>query len=197
MRHLSLVPSGASFNLCLAYRPRPRRRSRTRRRLRAAPPRRRPRTGRPGRDRPCPHAPHQRPVERARRRHARRNRLEAFHHARRRRPMSALRACAHDAASDQVLDWLKSGVDGDAPTVQLLETRLRREGQRDWSAWCAFVAQRSPQDARCCPSPRPSKRRAPMTRSRPLAEWLRALRELLKSQRPVGRCSTKASPAAK
>jgi ATP-dependent helicase/nuclease subunit B len=28
--------------------------------------------------------------------------------------MSALRACAHDAGSDQVLEWLKSGADGDA-----------------------------------------------------------------------------------
>ncbi len=51
--------------------------------------------------------------------------------------MSALRACAHDAGSDQVLDWLKSGDDGDALAVQGLESRLRREGVRDWSARCA------------------------------------------------------------
>src|SRR5690606_29384206 len=32
--------------------------------------------------------------------------------------MSALRACAHDAGSDAVLEWLKSGADGDAMAVQ-------------------------------------------------------------------------------
>jgi ATP-dependent helicase/nuclease subunit B len=97
--------------------------------------------------------------------------------------MSALRACAHDAASDQVLEWLKSGVDGDAPTVQLLEARLRREGQRDWSAWCAFMARsEKPQDATLLSFTEAiEERRAPMTRSRPLAEWLHALRELLEA----------------
>lgn len=97
--------------------------------------------------------------------------------------MSALRACAHDAASDQVLEWLKSGADGDAPTVQLLEARLRREGQRDWSAWCAFMARsEKPQDATLLSFTEAiEERRAPMTRSRPLADWLRALRELLEA----------------
>ncbi|MDQ0080310.1 ATP-dependent helicase/nuclease subunit B [Variovorax boronicumulans] len=97
--------------------------------------------------------------------------------------MSALRACAHDAASDQVLEWLKSGADGDAPTVQLLEARLRREGQRDWSAWCAFMARsEKPQDATLLSFTEAiEERRAPMTRSRPLAEWLHALRELLEA----------------
>jgi ATP-dependent helicase/nuclease subunit B len=97
--------------------------------------------------------------------------------------MSALRACAHDAASDQVLEWLKSGADGDALTVQLLEARLRREGQRDWSAWCAFMARsEKPQDATLLSFTEAIEaRRAPMTRSRPLADWLRALRELLEA----------------
>ncbi|MGJ7533986.1 MULTISPECIES: PD-(D/E)XK nuclease family protein [unclassified Variovorax] len=97
--------------------------------------------------------------------------------------MSALRACAHDAASDQVLEWLKSGADGDAPTVQLLEARLRREGQRDWSAWCAFMARsEKPQDATLLSFTEAiEERRAPMARSRPLAEWLHALRELLEA----------------
>jgi ATP-dependent helicase/nuclease subunit B len=97
--------------------------------------------------------------------------------------MSALRACAHDAASDQVLEWLKSGADGDAPTVQLLEARLRREGLRDWSAWCAFVARsEKPQDATLLSFTEAIEaRRALMTRSRPLADWLRALRELLEA----------------
>jgi len=97
--------------------------------------------------------------------------------------MSALRACAHDAASDQVLEWLKSGADGDAPAVQLLEARLRREGLRDWLAWCALVARsEKAQDATLLSfTGAIEARRAPMARSRPLADWLRALRELLEA----------------
>jgi len=97
--------------------------------------------------------------------------------------MSALRACAHDAGSDQVLEWLKSGADGDALAVQSLEARLRREGLRDWSAWCALIARsEKPQDVAMLPFTEAIEaRRAPMTRSRPLAEWLGALRELLEA----------------
>jgi ATP-dependent helicase/nuclease subunit B len=97
--------------------------------------------------------------------------------------MSALRACAHDAGSDQVLEWLKSGADGDALAVQSLEARLRREGLRDWSTWCALIARsEKPQDVAMLPFTEAIEaRRAPMTRSRPLAEWLGALRELLEA----------------
>ena len=97
--------------------------------------------------------------------------------------MSALRACAHDAGSDQVLEWLKSGADGDALAVQSLEARLRREGLRDWSAWCALIARsEKPQDVAMLPFTEAIEaRRAPMTRSRALAEWLGALRELLEA----------------
>ena len=97
--------------------------------------------------------------------------------------MSALRACAHDAGSDQVLEWLKSGADGDALAVQALEARLRREGLRDWSAWCALAARsEKPQDVALLPFTEDIEaRRMPMARSRSLAEWLRALRELLEA----------------
>ena len=97
--------------------------------------------------------------------------------------MSALRACAHDAASDQVLEWLKSGADGDALAVQALEARLRREGLRDWLAWCALVARsEKPQDVALLPFTEAIEaRRAPMAKSRPVAEWLGALRELLET----------------
>ncbi|MFL9669110.1 PD-(D/E)XK nuclease family protein [Variovorax sp. AB1(2024)] len=97
--------------------------------------------------------------------------------------MSSLRACAHDASSDQVLEWLKSGADGDALVVQSLEARLRREGVRDWSAWCALVArsEKSHDAALLSFTEAIEERRAPMMRSRPLAEWLRALRELLEA----------------
>jgi ATP-dependent helicase/nuclease subunit B len=97
--------------------------------------------------------------------------------------MTALRACAHDASSDQVLEWLKGGPDGDALAVQSLEARLRREGLRDWSVWCALVARsEKPQDVALLSfTAAIEERRAPMARSRPLAEWLRALRELLEA----------------
>jgi len=97
--------------------------------------------------------------------------------------MSGLRACAHDAGSDQVLDWLKSGADGDALAVQALEARLRREGVRDWAAWCSQVARsQKPQDVALLPFTEAiESRRMAMARSRPLADWLRALRELLEA----------------
>jgi ATP-dependent helicase/nuclease subunit B len=52
------------------------------------------RARRAGRHRPRAHAPHRRPAVHARRRRARRDRLEAVDHARRRHVMGALRACA-------------------------------------------------------------------------------------------------------
>jgi ATP-dependent helicase/nuclease subunit B len=97
--------------------------------------------------------------------------------------MSALRACAHDAGSDQVLEWLKSGADGDALAVQALEARLRREGVREWAAWCGQAARsEKPQDIALLPFTEAVEgRRMAMARSRPLAHWLRALRELLEA----------------
>jgi ATP-dependent helicase/nuclease subunit B len=97
--------------------------------------------------------------------------------------MSALRACAHDASSDQVLEWLKSGAGGDAMAVQSLEVRLRREGVREWSGWCALAARsEKPMDAALLSFTEAIEaRRAPMIRSRPLAEWLHALRQLLEA----------------
>lgn len=96
--------------------------------------------------------------------------------------MGALRACAHDAGSDQVLDWLKGG--NAAPAlVQSLELRLRRDGQRDWLAWCARLARSErPQDAALqafCEAI--EARRAALLRARSLVDWLPALRELLQA----------------
>ncbi len=96
--------------------------------------------------------------------------------------MAALRACAHDAGSDQVLDWLK-GSDVDAALVPSLEARLRRDGHRDWLAWCGHIARSErPQDATLqsfCVAI--EARRATLMRARPLADWLPALRELLQA----------------
>jgi ATP-dependent helicase/nuclease subunit B len=46
--------------------------------------------------------------------------------------MGALRACGWDAASDEVIDWLKAVSGFGAGTLQALERRVRRTGQRDW-----------------------------------------------------------------
>lgn len=95
--------------------------------------------------------------------------------------MSALRACAHDAATDQVLEWLKSGAEVDASAVQSLEARLRREGVRDWQAWCALIARsdKAQDEGLRTFTATIEARRAPMARARSLADWHRALRELL------------------
>ena len=101
--------------------------------------------------------------------------------------MSALRACAHDATSDQVLDWLKSAADtsaespADSSMLQLLEARMRREGQRDWLAWCAHLARREREQdlALLTFTEAIEARRAPMARARPLGDWLRSLCEML------------------
>ena len=97
--------------------------------------------------------------------------------------MSALRACAHDAASDAVLDWLKTSADVDGPTVQTLEARLRRDGLREWPNWCARAARsEKPQDTALRTfTEAVEARRTALAQARPLPAWLRALRELLQA----------------
>jgi ATP-dependent helicase/nuclease subunit B len=95
--------------------------------------------------------------------------------------MSALRACAHDTGSDQVLDWLKNAGAFDDAAVLLLEARLRDSGMRDWRSWCAFVAASArPQDAELLTLTQEIESlRATLVRARPLGEWLAATRALL------------------
>ncbi|MEJ8813416.1 PD-(D/E)XK nuclease family protein [Variovorax ureilyticus] len=95
--------------------------------------------------------------------------------------MSALRACFHDAASDQVLDWLKHAEAFERSAVLLLEARLRDRGMRDWRGWCAFVAASSkPQEEALRPLTESIEAmRAALVGSRPLGEWLAAARTLL------------------
>ena len=97
--------------------------------------------------------------------------------------MSALRACAHDATSDQVLDWLKSASALNPRAVRTLEARLRDRGMRDWHSWCAFVAASGkPQDLGLLPfTDDVEAQRATMARARPLAEWLASTRALLEA----------------
>jgi ATP-dependent helicase/nuclease subunit B len=95
--------------------------------------------------------------------------------------MSALRACAHDASSDQVIDWLKGCTALDTRSVLDLEARLRDRGMRDWRSWCAFAAASAkPQDAVLLPFTLDIEaRRAALARARPLGDWLEATRALL------------------
>ena len=96
--------------------------------------------------------------------------------------MNALRACAHDVSSDQVLDWLKSAaaVD-DATALTVLEARLRREGLRDWRSWRALVARSDkPQDvALRAFTDAVEARRVALASARSLGDWLHALRRFL------------------
>lgn len=93
--------------------------------------------------------------------------------------MGVLRACAWNAGSDAVLDWLKNAPAVSTRTVSALERRVRREGLREWRAvaslpaaegahWPALVAQ-------------VSGWRETMQRSRALPQWLQAQRELLQA----------------
>lgn len=97
--------------------------------------------------------------------------------------MSALRACAHDAGSDQVLDWLKHSGAFDRREVLLLESRLRDRGMRDWRAWRSFVAASTkPQDLELQAfTDKIETARTALARTRPLGEWLAAIRALLET----------------
>lgn len=97
--------------------------------------------------------------------------------------MSALRACAHDASSDQVLDWLKSATALDGRAIRALEARLRERGMRDWRSWCLFAAaSEHPRDQDLLAFTNDIETlRATLARARPLAEWLEATRALLET----------------
>lgn len=86
----------------------------------------------------------------------------------------ALRACAAQAGSDAVLDWLKLAPVFDAAAVVALEHRLRKDAVRSWrqAAWLT----RS--DVLTCQI---EALRAPLQNTRPLADWLAALRTLLQA----------------
>ena len=93
--------------------------------------------------------------------------------------MGALRACAWNAGSDAVLDWLKNAPAVAPASASALERRVRREGLREWRSvaslkssdgakWQAVIEQA---DAW----------RETMQPARALAQWLGALRELLQA----------------
>lgn len=106
--------------------------------------------------------------------------------------MVALRACAWHAASDAVVDWLKHSPALDASAVQALEKTLREWGVRDWRGVPATLAAAHDGDRPAAPlrgdAPALSRlvahvqaQRDALQAPRPVAHWLRALRELLQT----------------
>lgn len=91
--------------------------------------------------------------------------------------MGALRACAWDAPSDAVIDWLKNVRLFGSGTVSGLERRARRSGQREWRLlregdWGdAPTLLQAAQQVQAW--------RDAMQPARPLPQWLDALRTLL------------------
>jgi ATP-dependent helicase/nuclease subunit B len=92
---------------------------------------------------------------------------------------AALRGCAWDASTDDVIDWLKNAPAVPPARVLALERRARRSGQRRWDALL-------PQDWDGSDAVRQLAQQVAQWRSllregRPLAQWLVALRTLLES----------------
>ncbi len=92
--------------------------------------------------------------------------------------MGALRACAWNAASDGVLDWLKNAPAFDAATVRQLEAALRRQPQRAWRNVAGTLDTRE-QAGLISLLTEVEALRETLQRGRTLAAWLPALRELL------------------
>ena len=95
--------------------------------------------------------------------------------------MAALRACAWDAASDAVLDWLKNVPALGAGVVQALERRVRRNGLREWRMLRAgdWGDSASLQEV----ARRVAAWRDAMQTTRTLLEWMDATRALLQETR--------------
>ncbi|HSV78249.1 MAG TPA: PD-(D/E)XK nuclease family protein [Ramlibacter sp.] len=104
--------------------------------------------------------------------------------------MGALRACAWNAASDTVVDWLKNTPECPPLRVSALERLLRREGVRDWSAVAHAVGSEGPAAALVAQA---DGWREAMQRPRSLVQWLESLAGLL---RACGRMQRLESDAA-
>ncbi len=94
--------------------------------------------------------------------------------------MAAMRAAAWNASSDAVLDWLKHVPACDAQALRELEAALRRRPQRAWRHVPDALELRPPS---ALPEllQRIEAWRAPLQGTRPLAQWLGVLRELLQA----------------
>ncbi len=95
--------------------------------------------------------------------------------------MAALKACAWDAPSDAVLDWLKQCPAFLLPAVQTLEARLRSSGMAQWHTLPgAWVALPDPYATLALVATVNTLRGA-LQSPRPLGAWLQALGELLQA----------------
>jgi ATP-dependent helicase/nuclease subunit B len=83
--------------------------------------------------------------------------------------MALLRAARHDAAADQVVDWLKNAPAFAPSAVSALEARLRRMGVRDWPGLSDDPVAAAADALR-----------AGLRAARPLSAWLRDLRGALR-----------------
>ncbi|WP_255428155.1 PD-(D/E)XK nuclease family protein [Ramlibacter cellulosilyticus] len=92
--------------------------------------------------------------------------------------MTALRASAWDAPADAVLDWLKNVPAIGSGTVQALERRVRRAGQREWRMLRASDWGES--EGLQAAVQRIAGWREGMQATRTLLEWLAATRTLLR-----------------
>ena len=92
--------------------------------------------------------------------------------------MGALRACAWDASSDAVLDWLKNSPLMDTAALRSLEAALRRQPQRTWRHVPAMLEARA--DAALADLlAEVMSLREPLNGTRTLDQWLAAWRTLL------------------
>ena len=93
--------------------------------------------------------------------------------------MAALRACAWNASSDAVLDWLKNCPALAPATVLALERRVRRAGVRDWSG----LRDSDLGDGKSLHAlaQQAAQWQQQLKGSRPLPKWLAELRALLQS----------------
>ncbi|MEO6292227.1 MAG: PD-(D/E)XK nuclease family protein, partial [Burkholderiaceae bacterium] len=102
--------------------------------------------------------------------------------------MVCLSACAWNASSDSMLDWLKNSSFATAIQIQTLEKELRRAGITRWQAWvqAALAAAESveateAQRAAQATAVLIDTLRAPLQKPRTLAAWLFSLRATLQA----------------
>src|SRR3569832_1421848 len=89
--------------------------------------------------------------------------------------MLALRACMHGAGSDAVIDWLKNSPAHAPASVLSIETRLRRQGIREWR----FVRAPDLREGSLAVFERVNAWRDSMREPRALPRWIAQLRTVL------------------
>ena len=102
--------------------------------------------------------------------------------------MVTLSACAWNASSDSILDWLKNSSFATATQIQTLEKELRRAGITRWQAW-GQAALAAAESAEATDAHRAAQAtavlidtlRVPLQKPRTLAAWLFALRATLQA----------------